>query len=55
MNNRKAVPTVMKKPKGEKVPYRNKENILLLAWHDKHLVTLLSTWSAYMSEPAGEV
>jgi hypothetical protein len=43
MNNRKDVPAVMKKPKlkkGEKVAYRNNENILLLAWCDKRLVTL---------------
>jgi hypothetical protein len=36
MNNRKAVPAAMKKPKlrkGEKLPYRNNEDILLLAWH----------------------
>ena len=54
MNNRKALPAVMKKPKlrkGEKVSYRNNENILLLAWHDKHWVTLLSTWRTYMLEP----
>jgi hypothetical protein len=53
MNNRKAVHAVMKKPKlrkDEKVSYRNDENILLLAWHDKHLTTLLSTWSTYMSQ-----
>ena len=54
MNNRKDVPAVMKKPKlkkGEKVAYRNNENILLLAWHDKRLVTMLSTWSTSKSEP----
>jgi hypothetical protein len=58
MNNRKAVPAVMKKPKlrkSEKVPYRNNENILLLALHDKHLVTLFSTWSTYISEPVRSV
>lgn len=44
----------MKKPKlkkGEKVAYRNNENILLLAWRDKRLVTVLSTWSTSKSEP----
>ena len=54
MNNRKDVPAVMKNPKlkkGEKVAYRNNENILLLAWRDKRLVTMLSTWSTSKSEP----
>ena len=54
MNNRKDVPAVMKKPKlkkGEKDAHRNNENILLLAWRDKHLVTMLSTWSTLKSEP----
>jgi hypothetical protein len=48
MNNRKDVSAVMKKPKlqkGEKVAHKNNKNILLLAWHDKRLVTMLSTWS----------
>jgi len=54
MNNRKDVPAVMKKPKlkkGEKVAYRNNENSLLLAWRDKCLVTMLSTWNMSISEP----
>jgi hypothetical protein len=54
MNNRKDVPDVMKKPKlkkGEKVAYRNNENIVLLAWRDKRLVPMLSTWSTSESEP----
>jgi hypothetical protein len=54
MNNRKDVPAVMKKPKlrkGEKVAYRNNENVLLLAWRHNRLVTMLSTWSASKSEP----
>jgi hypothetical protein len=44
----------MKKPKlkkGGKVANRNNENILLLAWCDKRLVTMLSTWSTSKSEP----
>jgi hypothetical protein len=37
VNNRKAVPAAMKKSKlrkDEKLPYRNNEDILLLAWHN---------------------
>ena len=30
---------------------QNNENILLLAWRDKRLVTMLSTWSTSKSEP----
>jgi hypothetical protein len=44
----------MKEPKlkkGKKVSYRNDENILLLAWRDKRVVTMLSTWSTSASEP----
>jgi len=51
MNNRKDVPAVMEKPKLKKVAYRNNENILLLVWRDKRLVTTLSTWSTSKSEP----
>jgi len=54
MNNRKDVSAVMKKPKlkkGEKLAYRNNENIVLLAWRDERLVTMLSTWSTSKSEP----
>jgi hypothetical protein len=54
MTYRKDVPAVMKKPKqkkGEKATYRNNENILLLAWCDKCLVTVLSTRSTSKSEP----
>jgi len=54
MKNRKDVPAVMKKPKlikGEKVAYRNNENVLQLAWRDKRLLAMLSTWSTSESQP----
>jgi hypothetical protein len=43
-----------KKPKlkkGEKVAYRNDENILLLAWRNKRVVSMISIWSTSASEP----
>jgi hypothetical protein len=37
--------------KGEKVANRNDENVLILAWHNKCVVTMPSTWSTLASEP----
>ena len=52
MPNRKDVPQELKKPKlkrGDKLAYRQ-GNLLHLAWMDKRVVTMLSTWSTSASE-----
>ncbi|KAK1330539.1 hypothetical protein QTO34_010729 [Cnephaeus nilssonii] len=52
MPNRKDNPPVIKHPKlmkGEIVAFRD-ENVMLLAWKDKRIVTMLSTWDTSETE-----
>ncbi|KAK1330554.1 hypothetical protein QTO34_010744 [Cnephaeus nilssonii] len=52
MPNRKDNPPIIKHPKlmkGEIVTFRD-ENVMLLAWKDKRIVTMLSTWDTSETE-----